>query len=67
MCGSIWGSERGWQSGQLHQTVNLTVFVPTGVRIPLPAPCAGVAQGQSNCFVNSRSWVQIPPPAPVFS
>lgn len=25
--------------------------------------CAGVAQGQSKCFVNTRSGVQIPPPA----
>ena len=25
---------------------------------------AGVAQWQSSCFVNSRSWVQVPPPAP---
>lgn len=28
---------RRWQSGQLHQTVNLTPFAATGVRIP---PCA---------------------------
>ena len=25
---------------------------------------AGVTQGQSSCFVNSKSWVRFPPPAP---
>ena len=29
-----------------------------------PAACAGVAQRQSSCFVNSRPWVRVPPPAP---